>query len=143
MRWITPRRRGNVLGRRGVPPGMATLTLTSENHDTTVEDGIVLIDFWAGWCVPCQRFAPIFEESSETHEDVTFAKVDTEDQQELAMRYGVTSIPTLVAYREGVPVFSQAGALPQSALEDLIGQVKNLDMDEVKKAYAEAQAAQD
>lgn len=122
---------------------MATLTLTSENHDATVEDGIVLIDFWAGWCVPCQRFAPIFEEASDSHEDVTFAKVDTEDQQELAMRYGVTSIPTLVAYREGIPVFSQAGALPQSALEDLIGQVKNLDMDEVRKAYAEAQEKQD
>ena len=122
---------------------MATLTLTTENHDKTVEDGIVLIDFWAGWCVPCQRFAPIFEESSETHEDVTFAKVDTEDQQDLAMRYGVTSIPTLVAYREGIPVFSQAGALPQSALEDLIGQVKNLDMDQVRKAYAEAQEQQE
>src|SRR5699024_7026576 len=128
--------------RRCVTPVMATLTLTNENHDKTVEDGIVLIDFWAGWCVPCQRFAPIFEESSETHEDVTFAKVDTEDQQELAMRYGITSIPTLVAYREGNPVFSQAGALPQSALEDLIGQIRNLDMDEVRKAYAEAQETQ-
>ncbi|MGO1198605.1 MAG: thioredoxin family protein [Dermabacteraceae bacterium] len=100
---------------------MATLNLTTENHDKTVEDGIVLIDFWAGWCVPCQRFAPIYEESSDTHEDVTFAKVDTEDQQDLAMRYGVTSIPTLVAYRE----------------------VKNLDMDEVRKAYAEAQEQQE
>ncbi|MGY5764346.1 thioredoxin [Brachybacterium sp. DNPG3] len=118
---------------------MATVTMTSENHDSTVEDGIVLIDFWAGWCVPCQRFSPIFEEASENHQDVTFAKVDTEDQQELAARYGVTSIPNLVVYRDGVPVFSQPGALPQSALEDLIGQVKGLDMDEVRKAYAEAQ----
>ncbi|MBK0329832.1 thioredoxin [Brachybacterium halotolerans subsp. kimchii] len=121
---------------------MATVTLTSENHDETVKDGVVLIDFWAGWCVPCQRFAPIFEQSSEDHGDVTFAKLDTEDQQELAMRYGVTSIPTLVAYRDGVPVFQQAGALPQAALEDLISQVQGLDMDEVRKAYAEAQAQQ-
>ncbi len=118
---------------------MATVTLTTENHDTTVEDGVALIDFWAGRCVPCQLFAPIFDKASEEHQDVTFAKVDTEDQQELAMRYGVTSIPTLVAYREGIPVFSQPGALPQAALEDLIGQVKNLDMEEVRKAYAEAQ----
>lgn len=119
---------------------MATTTLTTENHDETVENGIVLIDFWAGWCVPCQRFAPIFEQASEEHQDITFAKVDTEDQQQLAMRYGVTSIPTLVAYRDGIPVFSQPGALPQSALEDLIGQIKGLNMDEVRKAYAEAQA---
>lgn len=119
---------------------MATTTLTAENHDETVENGIVLIDFWAGWCVPCQRFAPIFEQASEEHQDITFAKVDTEDQQQLAMRYGVTSIPTLVAYRDGIPVFSQPGALPQSALEDLIGQIKGLNMDEVRQAYAEAQA---
>ncbi|MFC0675384.1 thioredoxin [Brachybacterium hainanense] len=121
---------------------MATLTLTAENHDETVKDGVVLIDFWAGWCVPCQRFAPIFEQASEDHADVTFAKVDTEDQQELAARYQVTSIPTLVAYRDGIPVFSQAGALPQAALEDLVGQIEKLDMDEVRKAYAEAQAQQ-
>ena len=119
---------------------MATTTLTTENHDETVENGIVLIDFWAGWCVPCQRFAPIFEQASEEHQDITFAKVDTEDQQQLAMRYGVTSIPTLVAYRDGIPVFSQPGALPQSALEDLIGQIKGLNMDEVRQAYADAQA---
>ena len=118
---------------------MATVTLTTENHDTTVEDGVVLIDFWAGWCVPCQRFAPIFEKSSEEHQDVTFAKVDTEDQQGVGMRSGGTSIPAPRGYREGIPVFSQPGALPQAALEDLIGQVKNLDMDEVRKAYAEAQ----
>jgi thioredoxin 1 len=119
---------------------MATIALTNDNHDDTVQkDGTVLIDFWAGWCVPCQRFAPIFEESSEDHQDVTYAKVDTEDQQELASRYGVTQIPTLVAYRDGIPVFQQAGALPQAALEDLIGKIDELDMDEVKKTYAEAQ----
>lgn len=122
---------------------MSTVTLTSQNHDETVGDGIVIIDFWAGWCVPCQRFAPIFEESSKKHEDITFAKVDTEDQQELAMRYGVTSIPTLVAYRGGIPVFQQAGALPANALEDLIGQIRGLDMDEVTKAYEQAKAQQE
>ena len=135
-------RGGNRIPRLRVVPGMSTVTLTSQNHDETVQDGIVLIDFWAGWCVPCQRFAPVFEEASDKHEDVTFAKVDTEDQQELAMRYGVTSIPTLVAYRGGIPVFQQAGALPGNALEDLIGQIRNLDMDEVKKAYAEAMEKQ-
>ncbi|MDO5661178.1 MAG: thioredoxin [Brachybacterium sp.] len=119
---------------------MTTTTLTTENHDETVADGIVLIDFWAGWCVPCQRFAPIFEKASENHPDLTFAKVDTEDQQDLAMKYGVTSIPTIVVYRDGVPVFSQPGALREPDLEDLIGQVKNLDMDEVREAYAKAQA---
>lgn len=118
---------------------MATITLTTENHDETIEKGITLIDFWAGWCVPCQRFAPIFEKASEVFEDVTFAKVDTEDQQQLAMRYGITSIPTLVAYRDGIPVFSQAGALPQHQLDELIRQIQGLDMDEVRKAYAEAQ----
>jgi thioredoxin 1 len=119
---------------------MSTIALTNENHDDTVQkDGTVLIDFWAGWCVPCQRFAPIYEESSEDHQEVTYAKVDTEDQQELAARYGVTQIPTLVAYRDGIPVFQQAGALPQAALEDLIGKIDALDMDEVKKTYAEAQ----
>lgn len=117
---------------------MATLTMTTENHDETVQDGIVLIDFWAGWCVPCQRFAPIFEKAAENHEQHTFAKVDTEDQQELAMKYGVTSIPTLVAYREGIPVFSQAGALRESDLEGLITQIEGLDMDEVRTAYDEA-----
>ena len=142
MSWLTSRPRGNDPRGRGIPAVFFNDTATTENHDKTVEDGIVLIDFWAGWCVPCQRFSPIYEEASEKHEDVTFAKVDTEDQQDLAMRYGVTSIPTLVAYREGIPVFSQAGALPQSALEDLIGQVKNLDMDEVRKAYAEAEQKQ-
>lgn len=121
---------------------MATTTLTTANHDETVKDGIVLIDFWAGWCVPCQRFAPIFEKASEAHQDVTFAKVDTEDQQQLAMQYGVTSIPTIVAYRDGIPVFSQPGALRESDLEDLIGQLEKLDMAEVAKTYEQAKAQQ-
>ena len=121
---------------------MTTTTLTTANHDETVKDGVVLIDFWAGWCVPCQRFAPIFEKAAEEHTDVTFAKVDTEDQQQLAMQYGVTSIPTIVAYRDGIPVFQQAGALREQDLEQLIGQIKGLDMDEVKKAYEQALAQQ-
>lgn len=121
---------------------MATTTLTTENHDDTVKDGTVLIDFWAGWCVPCQRFAPIFEKASEAHPDVTFAKVDTEDQQQLAMKYGVTSIPTIVAYRDGIPVFSQPGALREADLEDLITQIGKLDMDEVRTAYQQATAEQ-
>lgn len=121
---------------------MSTTTLTTANHDETVKDGIVFIDFWAGWCVPCQRFAPIFEKASEAHPEITFAKVDTEDQQQLATQYGVTSIPTIVAYRDGVPVFSQPGALRESDLSDLIGQVEKLDMDEVHAAYEKAKAEQ-
>lgn len=116
---------------------MATTTMTMENHDETVQDGIVLIDFWAEWCGPCRQFAPVFEQVSEENPDATFAKVDTEDQPELAGRYGVTSIPTLVIYRDGIPVFGQPGALPRPALEDLLRQVRALDMDEVKKQYDE------
>ncbi|HZY29422.1 MAG TPA: thioredoxin [Jiangellaceae bacterium] len=114
---------------------MATVTMTRTNHDETVVDGIVLIDFWAGWCGPCVRFAPVFEKASEQHADVTFAKVDTEDQRELSAMYGVRSIPTLVIYRDGIPVFSQPGAIPPAVLEDLIGQVRALDMDEVRTSY--------
>jgi thioredoxin 1 len=115
--------------------------MTQENHDDTVKDGIVLIDFWAAWCGPCRQFAPVFERSSEKHSDAVFAKVDTEAERELAGMYGITSIPTLVIYRDGIPVFGQPGALPESALEDLLSQVRALDMDEVRTKYAE-QAAQ-
>src|SRR5699024_10831076 len=134
---------GNAADRMSVGPSLTTVTLTAEKNEETAEKSIALIDYKTHCCEPLQRFTPICEKHTETHEDVTFAKVDTEHQQQLAMRYRVTSIPTLVAYREGIPVFSQAGALPQSALEDLIGQVKNLDMDEVRNAYAEAQDQQD
>lgn len=116
---------------------MATLTMTTDNHDETVKDGIVLIDFWAQWCGPCRQFAPVYEQSAQTHDDITFAKVDTEDQRELAARYGITSIPTLVIYRDGIPVFGQPGAVPATVLEDLITQVRALDMDAVKTQYAE------
>ncbi|MEJ2578645.1 MAG: thioredoxin [Kineosporiaceae bacterium] len=116
---------------------MATLTMTPASHDETVKDGIVLIDFWAAWCRPCQVFAPIFERASEKYTDAKFVKVDTEAQPEIAGMYGITSIPTLVIYRDGIPVFGQPGALPEAALEDLLRQVRELDMDEVRTKYEE------
>ena len=120
---------------------MPTIELTRDIHDETVKDGIVLIDFWAAWCGPCRQFAPHFEASSEKHPEITFAKVDTEDQQQLAAEYGISSIPTLVIYRDGIPVFGQPGALPSQALESLIEQVQQLDMDEVRQKYEAAKAA--
>ena len=116
---------------------MATLTMTSTNHDATVENGIVVIDFWASWCGPCLRFAPVFEKVSERHPDVVFAKVDTDAEEQLSTQYQVSSIPTLVVYRDGIPVFGQPGALPEPALEDILRQVRELDMDDVRAQYAQ------
>lgn len=121
---------------------MATVDITVDTFGKTVaENDTVLVDFWAAWCGPCRQFAPVFEEASAKHGDVVFAKVDTEAEQQLASMAGITSIPTLMAFRGGVLVFSQAGALPGNALEDLLTQVKELDIAEVRR-MAEEQAAE-
>lgn len=121
---------------------MATTALSSADFAQTVEkDGIVLVDFWAEWCGPCKMFGPIFEGASEQHPDITFAKVDTEANQDLSRAAGIVSIPTLMAFRDNILVFSQAGALPAPALENLIGQVRALDMDAVRAQIAEGEAA--
>ena len=121
---------------------MATTTLTGATIGDTVRDnGIVLVDFWAAWCGPCRMFAPIFDAASQEHADVVFGKVDTEAEQELAAELQITSIPTLMAFRDGILVFNQAGALPAPALEQVITAVKDLDMDEVRAQIAQRQAA--
>lgn len=122
---------------------MATVNLTDKNFDEMLEkNDIIILDFWASWCGPCKSFAPIFEAASEAHTDVVFAKVNTEEQQELAAAFGIRAIPTVVVLREQIPVFMQPGMLPPQALEDILGQVKKLDMAEVRAEYERYVASQ-
>ena len=116
---------------------MATVDLSTETFEATVGDGITLVDWWAGWCGPCRMFAPVFHAASEQHPDITFGKVDTEAQQQLAAAAQIRSIPTLMAFRDGILVYARPGAIPAPTLEQLIQAVRNLDMDDVRRQIAE------
>ena len=122
---------------------MATVELTKENFEQVVTTNpMVVVDFWAPWCGPCKGFAPVFEGASEQHEDVVFAKVNTDDEQEIAAAFGIRSIPTLMVFREKVLLFQQPGALPASALEQVLEQAKALDMAQVHKEISERESAE-
>jgi len=120
---------------------VATVELDKDNfEEAIVNNDIVMVDFWAPWCGPCKSFAPIYESISEKHDDVVFAKINTEDQQELGASFQIRSIPTLMIFREQIVIFSQAGMLPENALEEIIGKVKELDMDKVRADIEKQQA---
>jgi thioredoxin 1 len=121
---------------------MSTIALTEDTFEETVtEPGITLVDWWASWCGPCRMFGPVFQAASEKHQDITFGKIDTEDQPALSAAARISSIPTLMAFRDGILVFSQPGALPAASLEKLIQAVRDLDMDQVRAELAQQQGA--
>ena len=122
---------------------MSTIDVTEDTFQETVtQDGIVFVDAWADWCGPCKQFAPTYEKASEKHTDVTFAKLDTEANQQLASALEIRAIPTLMAFRDGILIYQNAGALPPAAFDDLIQQVKGLDMDDVRRQIAEQNASE-
>ena len=122
---------------------MSTIDVTEDTFQETVtQDGIVFVDAWADWCGPCKQFAPTYEKASEKHTDVTFAKLDTEANQQLASALQIQAIPTLMAFRDGILIFQNAGALPPAAFDDLVQQVKDLDMDDVRRQIAEQNASE-